>query len=55
MEIMKSWQDLNATPPCYPKKVDAATLAMHATANNAAIPRMRVQLYKEGEFPALCV
>ena len=55
MEVMKSWPDLNATPPCYPKKVDAATLAMHATANNAAIPRMRVQLYKEGELPALCV
>ena len=46
---MKSWPDLNATPPCYPKKVDAATLALHASANNTAMPRVRVQLFKEGE------
>ena len=49
MEIMNSWPDLNATPPCHPKKVDAATLALHASANNAAMPRMRVQLFKEGD------
>ena len=49
MEIMKSWPDPTATPPCYPKKVDAATFALHASANTAAMPRMRVQLFKEGE------
>ena len=50
MEIMKSWPDLNATPHFYAtKKLSVATLALQASANHAAMPRMRVQLYNEGE------